>query len=249
MSEHKIVDIRGLIDSYEFPYTLPGSGKELMIKPITTGQMKRVLAYEDETNPYIVEEVLDKLISESVITEGFDVGEIYLQDRFSLLLELRKITKGDMYTFNWKCPKCRVENIHNVSLSGLEVKPYNNDDNVLTVSEKLKFEVDFPTRNDQKDAIKRVAGKKLSYRERQVDVQTGTFANSIKKVHTPDGIHEDVPYGDKVFILENISTEVFAEFTKWFADHEFGTAFKTEYKCFSCHDEGNLDIPLSDFFV
>jgi hypothetical protein len=249
MSEYKTVDIKGLLDTYEFPFILPGSRESLMIKPITTGQMKKILAYEDETDPYVIEEALDKLISDCVVNPEFNLGTIYLQDRFSLLLEIRKVTKGDTYTFNRKCNKCSVENIENIKISELEVKPLEVADNILTINERLKFEVDFPTRNDQIDSIMRNNDPKLSFRMRQVEVQTGTYANSIKKVHTPDGEHEDIPYKDKVYILENIPSEVFEKFTTWFKDHDFGVQFKQNLICFGCGHKETIEIPLSDFFV
>ena len=176
MSDNKTVDIKGLLDTYEFPYTMLSDGKQLLIKPITTGQMKKILAYENENDPYVIEEALDKLISDCVITEDFDVSTTYLQERFALLLEIRKVTKGDSYSFNWKCPKCKVENVESVKVSELPVKQYGCENNVIAINDKLSFEVDFPTRADQKDAINRLKGKKLGYREKQVEVQTGTFA-------------------------------------------------------------------------
>ena len=249
MSDNKVVDIKGLLDTYEFPCVLPGSGTELLIRPITTSQMKKILAYENENDPYIIEEALDKLIINCVVTPEFNIDQLYLQDRFSLLLEIRKVTKGDGYVFNWKCPKCKVENIKNVLISELPVKTLNRDNNIIIINDKLSFEVDFPTRGDQKDAINRLKGKNLGYREKQLEVQVGTYANSVKKVHTPNGEFDDIPFEDKVYILENVTSEVFSMFTKWFVDHDFGVVFNTDVKCVGCGYEEKVTIPLSDFFV
>jgi len=249
MSDIKSVDIRGLLDIYEFPYILPGSRKELLIRPITTGQMKKVLAYEDETDPYIIEEALDKLISDCVVTPEFDIGKTYLQDRFSLLLEIRRVTKGDNYNFTRKCHSCGLMNVESIKISELDVKPFIKVDNILVINERLKFEVDFPTRNDQKDSIRRNNDSSMSLRSRHAEVQTGTYANSIKKVHTPEGVFEDVSYEDKVYILENISSDVFERFTKWFTEHDFGVQFKQELVCVGCGKKEIIEIPLSDFFV
>ncbi len=249
MSDIKNVNIRGLLDVYEFPYTLPGSGEELLIKPITTGQMKKILAYEDENDPYVVEDALDRLMSDCVINKDFNINQLYLQDRFALMLEIRKVTKGSVYQFTYKCHKCGLYNSGVVDLSELPIKTFNRDNNIITISEKLKFEVDFPTREDQKIAVKKTIGKNLGYHEKMVDVQTGTFANAIKKVHTPDGILEEVPFEDKVYILDNISSTVFQEFSNWFKEHDFGVDFNSNVKCTGCGHEEKIDIPLSDFFV
>jgi len=249
MSEVKIVDIKGLLDTYEFPYTLPGSGKELLIRPITTGQMKKVLAYEDETSFYVVEEALDRLITGCVVNDDFDMDDLYLQDRFSLMVEIRRVTKGDIYEFNYKCAECGFENITHINLSELNVKPCNPENNVIEINERLKFEVDYPTRRGQKDSIKRMKEKKLGKREMMVEVQSGTFANSIIKVHTDEGELDGVSFEDKLYILDNVSSDVFEKFTQWFVDYDFGVDFDKELQCVSCHHDDKIEIPLSNFFV
>lgn len=249
MSEIKTVDIRGLLDTYEFPCKLPGSEKELLIRPITTGQMKKVVSYENENDPFIIEEVLDKLITSCVVDEDFDVNQLYLQDRFALLLEIRKVTKGDNYQFNYDCRECGVENIQNVMISELPVKPLNFDNNIIKINDKLKFEVDFPTRGDQKDSVLRIKNQKMTYNERQVEVQTGTLANAVRKVHTSEGIIDNISFEDKMYILDNIPSDVFKKFSDWFVEHEFGIEFKSNCKCVSCGNDDMIEISLSDFFV
>lgn len=250
MSELKSVDIKGLLDTYEFPCKLPGSGDELLIKPVTTGQMKKILAYENETDPSIVEDALDRLIESCVLTEGFNINEIYLQDRFYLLMEIRKVSKGASYNFRYRCPVCGVENFKVVNLNDLNVKTFEKCDNIIKISDKLKFEVDFPTRGEQKDAVGKV--KKLlnlSPHEKEAEIVLYTFANSVIKVHTPSGIVDDVAFEDKLYILNNISSGVFDEFKKWFGDNDFGLEFKTKVTCTNGDFEKDMDISLSDFFV
>ena len=86
-------DFKKYLNVYEFETTLPGSGVTIKFKPITTGQMKKLLVYENETDPSMVEEAMDELINSSVSTEGFDVKDVWLQDRFFLLVEIRRKTK------------------------------------------------------------------------------------------------------------------------------------------------------------
>lgn len=249
MSDIKSVDIKGLLDTYEFPYTLLGSGQELLIRPITTGKMKKILAYENETDPYIVEEALDKLITDCVVNKDFNISELYLQDRFALLLEIRKVTKGNSYQFGYKCSQCKLENIKVLDMSELNVKEYNLIDNVIEINDNLKFEVDYPTRGNQITAVSRTKGRKLSPTEKQIDVQLGTFAASIKKVYTPEGVAENVPVEDIIYVLDNITSSRFEVFANWYQVHDFGVEFKTECKCMGCGHDHKMEIPLSDFFV
>jgi len=115
-------NFRKYVNFYEFESELPGTGKLVTFKPITTGQIKRLLLYETSEDMDSIEKSLDNIISECVIDEDFDVGELYLQDRFYLLLEIRKATKGNTYSFQSRCSKCESQSAQSVNLSKLEVK-------------------------------------------------------------------------------------------------------------------------------
>lgn len=107
------------LNMYQFDTKLPGSNIELKIKPITTGQLKKLLMYESVDDLGKVEEALDELITESVLSEGFSIEDIPLQDRFWLLVELRKITKGNLYTFSAMCEACNSQFMHTVDIAKL----------------------------------------------------------------------------------------------------------------------------------
>lgn len=124
------------LNCYEWETTLPGSGKVLKYKPITTGQIKRLLLYSDMEDNKSIESALDNLISECVVSEGFDVKELYLPDRFYLMIEIRCATKGYKYTFQTRCLKCNSQSQNTVDISTLPVKKLGKNDNLLEVKIK-----------------------------------------------------------------------------------------------------------------
>ena len=69
-------DFRKYLNVYEFETTLPGTGDTVKFKPMTTGQLKKMLVYENSTNPMTVEKALDELISSSIIgsTSSFGIS-------------------------------------------------------------------------------------------------------------------------------------------------------------------------------
>jgi hypothetical protein len=79
-------DFKKYLNVYEFETTLPGSGEVIKYKPITTGQLKKLLIYEDDDDPSIIEEALDDLITSSVISEGFDVTDLKVHIIILILL-------------------------------------------------------------------------------------------------------------------------------------------------------------------
>ena len=115
------------INVYEFSCELPGSGQEVAFKPVNTGQLKKLLTYEKETNLLIQEQALDDLISSSVLTEDFNSDDLYLEDRFFLLVEMRKKTKGEVLEFTLTCPKCNSQSLNRVDLNSMPIKQLDKE--------------------------------------------------------------------------------------------------------------------------
>ena len=253
MSDVKSVNIRDLMDIYEFPCTLLGSGKQLKIAPVTTAQLKKILTYEDENNILVVETALDELITSSVKTEDFDINSLYLQDRFQLMLEIRKVSKGNMYSFSYNCPECDVETIAAIDLSKLENIPFNIESGIVSMSDTLQFELDFPTRGDQKFAYDYVMSNgEVSpadiTKDMLLDIAVAMYAKSVRKVIVNGTEQTSVPIEDIIYVIENVKTEIFENIKKWFEINTFGVNFKGKVKCINQHEK-TIEIPIENFFV
>jgi hypothetical protein len=151
-------NFKNYLNVYSFESVLPGSGEQLTYKPITTGQMKTMLLYEDNEDLGRIEEALDSLISSCVLTEGFDIMKLFLQDRFFLLTEIRKATKGNMYTFKMECADCKGQSMQTIDLTKLKII-------------KPKFEIkkaQHPVSAAAEEAVKKV--KKISVSKDNVPV-------------------------------------------------------------------------------
>ena len=122
------------VNSYVFDTLLPGTGEKIEFRPVTTGQLKRVLMHETSQDPDIMEKALDSIVDECVISpENFSVDKLYLQDRFYLLLEIRKATKGSKYSFQTVCTSCSSQSQQNISLGSLPVVRLNVDKDIPKV--------------------------------------------------------------------------------------------------------------------
>ena len=120
-------DFKRYLNVYVFETVLPGTGETIKFKPITTGQIKKLLLYENMEDLSSVEMALDELISDCVVTEGFNINNLYLQDRFYLMLELRKATKGNKYIFDSICQKCGSQTMQAIDINTLPVKKLEID--------------------------------------------------------------------------------------------------------------------------
>ncbi len=119
-------NFRNYLNTYVFETDLPGSGESISFRPVTTGQIKKMLLYETTNDPLSMEVALDALIEECVIKpENFKVSSLYIQDRFYLLVEIRKATRGATYMFQSECTSCGSQTQQAVNLSNLPVTKLN----------------------------------------------------------------------------------------------------------------------------
>jgi hypothetical protein len=267
------------VNSYTFDTVLPGSGEKVIFRPVTTGQLKKVLIFESSRDPDIMEKALDSIINECVITpEGFDADKLYLQDRFYLLLEIRKATKGSKYTFQTKCPSCSSQSQQNINLGNLPVvrldhadKPkaakrspkirevkddetiqtnvQSNNWNVVELDKNISVRLSFVTREMQRTAMDTVtAMKDLSDTQKSVELSTLLFALSIMEIITPDGVDKDLLLEDRQYLIDNVSQDTLEKISDWYTKHDFGVKFSFDTKCIQCGYTENKVIPLESFF-
>ena len=242
-------DFRKYLNVYDFDVVLPGSGEIIKFKPITTGQMKKLLTVENTDNPEVIENALDELISSSIITEGFNIKDLYIQDRFFLLVELRKKTKGNAYQFNIKCPDCSSQSIVNIDLNSLNIKKRPEDINhVIKLNDDISIEMDYIKRYDNQIAFNEI-NKRLDFNDIQKQVESiiYTYATVMRKVITPDGENE-ISFIDALFLLNNIKQSEYEKIVKWYNDNDFGLDFTYTINCPHCKYSKVESIPVDNFF-
>ena len=195
------------LNTYTFKCVLPGSKQEVEYKAITTGQIKGLLVYENETNPIILENAFDNLITSSVLSKDFNIDDLYLEDRNYLLIELRKVTKGDVYSFSFTCPECKNDNLSSINFEKLEVieKPEVKD-NEIVINKEVSIFIDHITRGDQKLSYSKINTKNRTQNQIQADMVLNTLTTGIKKVVSPDGDETDLDFDKKNMIMSDFVT-------------------------------------------
>jgi hypothetical protein len=246
-------DFKKYLNVYQFEITLPGTGELIQFKPITTGQIKKLLVYEGSENLNIIETVMDDLIVSSVITEDFNVDDLYLQDRFFLLIEIRKYSKGKHYNFEIKCPQCDSQSLQSIDLDDLPFTlKSENIDYSIKINDNITVTVDYVKRIDQKAAIDFVdnSDSELEGMQKLAEISVVATAQVIKSIITPEGTVDDLPLEDRIFLLDNLSQQEFTTVTDWFEKNSYGVDFEFELKCHHkpCSFKQKIEIPLENFF-
>jgi phage FluMu protein Com len=250
-------DFKQYLNVFNFKCELPGSGEEIEFKPLTVANLKQIQAMDPgsdakKDDPIFLSAIFDKIF-ENVITSEVDIDNMLLNDRFTLILEIRKKTSGETYQWNLKCPKCKSQSVQNIDFNKIPLiqAPQEIDYNV-PISEQLSVAVDFLRRSDEKLVHKyyeekHKGEKDINIRERQTEIASLMVAASIKAIFTPNG-EEEVNFDDKVFLVENLPQPLYAAILDWQSKYYFGPDLKINIKCPHCDFAATQDFDSSDFF-
>jgi len=237
------------VNVYEFECQLPGSKKVVKFKPLTTGQIKRLLTYENETNYVVQEQALDDLISSSVSSEGFNMDDLYLYDKMFLLMEIRKKTKGEVLEFKFDCPKCKSQSLNRVNLDELELTNLDSEENHIVELGQIKVHLRHIKRKHQKEDMKpKYFPKSLSDTQKAYIFQVMFHACAIDKIETPSGLDSDIDIKDRMYFIENIPLAGMEAIRKEVDNMTFGWKLEQKVKCQHCQYEEVSDIPIQQNF-
>ena len=238
------------LNVYEKVVNLPGSNQEVKIRPLNTNQIKKLLVYENETNPIVGEQVLDDILRFCIVDNTFNIGDLFLQDRYFLFIEIRKFSKGTFHTFEFICPNCKSQSIQKIDLEELTLTKLNEeslDKEVKILNDLLTLNMGFVKRKDQIDAYKTIK-KNLSNTQKQIEMAIINMALSIQSIQTPDGLDEEIPLEKKIEFLETLPKFEFEKVKEWFSENDFGIDLTVRKKCPHCDYETFEVMPLTNFF-
>ena len=245
------IDLKSLLNTYEFSCELPSDSRTITFRPFTTGQMKKMLVHESSKSPFIIEQILDDVINDCVTTPDFSVDDILLQDRFYLLLKIREHSKGDTYQYNWRCPECKTDNVGAVKISSMVVTPMNIDTTPIPLNDKLSVTMKLITRGEQKQIYTLLDKTKLTVQQKMVEAATMSIACSLDTFISGEERDDKVTFEEKVNVVNNfISAQTFELLKEWIVDNDFGIKFEIALTCMNeeCEKQEVYSIPLDRFF-
>jgi len=210
------------LNIYEFETVLPGSGETVKFKPLTTGQLKKLLIYENETNIMVQEDALDELIGSCVISDDF----------------------------TYKCPKCESQILNSINLDDLKVTKIPEDiDNSLALTDHIGISLRHIKRKDFKTISKYIDIKDKTELQINSEIQTALFAAGIEAIATQDGVEEDISLVNKMYLVDNVPTSAFELIKKWYEDNDFGLDMVISASCSNCGHKEITDVPMGNFFL
>lgn len=258
------------LNNYLFKTTLPGSGKRIEFRPLNVKQMKMIMANQSDDNEEN-DKLLDTIISESVTDKEFKVYDLYIQDRYFLITEIAKKTKGEKTKLEWKCPECNSQTIQVIDYNQMKVTRLNfenDEENLVKVTnDRVEYInvnpiIDFNfgvsvkmepiKRSSQIKAMKMIKEKKKDKNAPLTDTEINEmtiymYADAIKKVIT-DGEEEVLEFEEKLELLDSIEPNDFEKLNNWINDNDFGYTYKYEFSCPHCDYKEENEVEDSSFF-
>jgi hypothetical protein len=242
-------DLSELNAIYEFETRLPGCGELVRFRPFTTGQIKKILAFEGETDPVVISEVLNTLIDEVIIGNVPSIHDIFIKDREYLLMEIRNKTKGHFWENQWECEKCKSQNILKVDLSKLPVTRIDKDtiDYECKILPSLTVTMRFLTVMDEMEIINTI-DRTLSDSKKSAELVISMIAGSIDTILLNGNYIKDMSLNDKKYFLEESPTTVYHRLREWLEENKYGTDFNVKAKCHSCDHTLEFNATPENFF-
>ena len=252
-------DFRQYLNLYNFQCELPGCGETIEFKPLTVAHLKKLQtldpgkdAEKKKDDPVFLSKVFDRIFEEVIVSE-IDLDEMYVNDRFALILEIRKKTSGEKYQWTLSCPKCKSQSTQIINFDDIEIKlPPKELEHKIKLTDQLSITVDYIKRSDEKEIHAYYEDihkndEDINVPQRQSDIASLMIAASIKTIITPEGEYEPT-LEDKIFFTENIPSILYAEISKWQSNNFFGPNFEINIKCPHCDFKASQEISSSDFF-
>lgn len=239
------------LNKYEFKYVLPGTKEIVKYKPLTTKDIKYLLIHENSNSMEAMEEVFD-IILNNVLIDKVDIDEMYISDRYALIFELRKNSKGSIINLPiFTCPKCKSQSMDSFNLNGVDIKSLKDDiDNKIKIADSISIELDFIKRKHMKEIF--AYQNKIKYKsnvEKAGDLVVISHAQYIDKIFENDNEVKDITLKDKIEFINLLPEHLFNKIADWISDNSFGLSELTHKKvCQHCGHTTQESIGINDLF-
>jgi hypothetical protein len=244
-----VIDLSQYLNVYRFSAELPGSGVKVNFKPISTFMLKELVSFDGDPD-----DALDKLINSCVTDDGFEVKDLTLQDRFFLLVELRKRSKGSEYNINYDCVSCNGQVIDVINLDNLKVTKLSDTtiDYKVKLDDNITVELKLITRNTGIQASKLseefIKSGKYKQSNKTLDDTILSYLLSIVSINTPSGNIDNPDINQILLLFEQGPSFFYDRIVKWYESLDFGVEFKIDLICPHCSKKEKIEVPLENFF-
>ncbi|MCH8837257.1 MAG: hypothetical protein IIA60_05565 [Candidatus Marinimicrobia bacterium] len=221
------------------------------IGPLTTRE-EMIIAGFRETGGGDMTLLIDSILkTRAFFPEGFVYESLLVTDRFFLIANVRAISFGEEYAFQWRCP-CTQKAQRSVCKLPSDLKLFK-----LAEGFHEPFEVKLPKCGSTVGLrLLRISDEKAidTYRQQMMDRATepllgdpGYLFKMARRIATIDGA--EVGLEKKLALVTDLLSVDSIKMQKEYEDNESGLSLNIEVKCRNCGQEREITLPFSaEFF-
>lgn len=247
-------------------FVLPGSGQEIFMRPFTTKEQKAILKAMEKEDPELIGQAFDALIQSCVLSEGFNVDDLYSKDRDAILIRLRAESVKDDFTFKWKCEdeKCKSENDYVTTIDKINFDKLKNQNMEKTIElsdrNNTFLVVGMISRGDEKDMMSYVKRNSQGIKDgfSKAEILNGALASAIKGMIVIEEIDgkeqkksfDDLSFNDKVAIIDEITMDDRKQIQDFISSiDKFGYDLDINVRCRKCGLQQTHTMEWLSFFI
>jgi hypothetical protein len=245
----------------DIKFTIPSTGEDIFMRPFTTKEQKGILKAIEKEDQVLINEAFDQLIINCVLTKGFNIDELLTKDRDAILIELRKESVKNDFSFQWKCSECDNVNKETMDLDKLKFKKLKSKSSLekvieLTGRNGLKLSLKLPTRKFEKMLYSEVS-KNGKDEISAIDILNTTLAVSISKLIVPPSDSEvaeheiEIDFKQRLSLLDEMDIDDKTKIESFLQGIDsYGYDMKIgKKKCKNCNHPTDIQLDWSDFFL
>lgn len=221
---------------YTEDITLP-SGKSVTLRGMTTREMDILANKKAMKDGEGINEIAKNCIVSH--SEDFHYDTALQGDRYSIIVNIRRITYPGHYEFQIQCPDCNTKTTYKVDLESLEIKALDGrpTEGLEFVFPRCKKKITYhlPTGIDEKEILK----MKKKYSENLLSMALMVYTDEID--------------GEKIKKLEffqNLDAYDVLAFQDDLSERNCGIETGIEIECSNCDNEFEAEMPITkDFFL
>lgn len=230
------------------------SGRKAFVKPMKVKDKKDLLKAIETKDEKLIQKNLDDIVEKYVTLEdGRETDDLTVQERYQILVNIRRAASGDETQLVHQCPKCEHIN-KNIPFSMANIVTKNFEEpatggTITTAGGAIKIILGPVRRADEKKLEKIIYDKKITLMsERQFLMMAGYIS---KIIMSQNDITAEVPMKieEKIEFFENLGNRDLEVITDYIKNTDFGVKIPFKFKCEKCEHASDEEANVAVFFI
>lgn len=240
--------------NFEFSVDLCYSKRKAFVRPLKVKDKKELMKAIETKDEKLIQKVLDEIVEKYVVLEDDrPLTDLTVQERYQILVEIRRAASGDLVKIAHQCPKC--EHINKdipYELTNIYVKEYDT-----TIPNKFSLfngNVELvlgPLRREEEKKIEKIIfDRKLKTNSEK---QFLLMAGFIEKIYLKkDDVLGEVALStdEKIEFFENLSSADLDKIINYIKSSDFGVKLPFHFRCENCgYENEKEEANIAVFFI